>query len=191
MIFLQVLLFPSNLSFCIFSACRQQEAEHNVICISLLVSSCFFPLRPAKTLFGGKVEGNNAANVGVLAAEGARARGKSFAARLFWFALWAAFFFCRICIIFEHVIRGARARARVRVPVPVRVFPAKLVGWRDFCNHRHYQVAQSATSPSFKLNDDGGSGIHFLAPSSSSGQTLFEGYAETVKELGRADGRYG
>jgi len=40
----------------------------------------------------------------------------------------------------------------------------------DFCNHRHYQVAQSATSPSFKLNDDGGSGIH-LPPFAKRRQT--------------------
>lgn len=48
--------------------------------------------------------------------------------------------FCGVCIIFKHVIRE-------------RFGVAVCACARDFCNHHHYQVAQSATQQESKQDE--------------------------------------
>lgn len=136
----------------------------------ILAGFLLSPVPFAKTLFGN-VEGNNAATVGRWRQQQPLKEpllrlpcGLSFSS--------IHFFFCGICIIPEHVIRGLCECVFLRVGVD-----------GDFCNHRHYQVAQSATSPSFKLNDDGsGSGIRLLLFSSSGGKQCLQGMRKLSKE---------
>lgn len=92
-------------------------------------------------------------------------------------ALWAEFFFHS----FFFLRNMHNSRARHTWSLWVCFLRVGVDG--DFCNHRHYQVAQSATSPSFKLNDDGsGSGIHLLLFSSSGGKQCLQGMRKLSKE---------